>query len=264
MCAIPKRCRPTGPAHLVPEFCLGALVQHGLRLPVLSIREPQSARRARSLAVLGAGAERSTPRVGARRLERFLPTHRGPPYAICIQHMRRAASRQWVLKPQDLAVALKLTALKGRWLPYAALGEAMRLSRFEAHAAVHRLGAAGLVADAGGSPQPVMAALRSFILSGARYAYPPVRGATAIGFPTAQSMLAVKKLIVASPEPVSVWPHPEGKLRGQSLLALYDSLPLAAMEDRDLYESLALFDLLRIGHARERGIAHKLLEERLQ
>ena len=76
--------------------------------------------------------------------------------------LRRAGSRQWVLKPQDLAVALKLVALKKRWLPYAALGETMHLSRFEAHAAVQRLGAAGLVAEAEGPPQPVMAALRSF------------------------------------------------------------------------------------------------------
>jgi len=66
--------------------------------------------------------------------------------------MRWASSRQWVLKPQDLAVALKLAALKGRRLPYAALGDAMRLSQFEAHAAVQRLMAARFVVEASVAP----------------------------------------------------------------------------------------------------------------
>jgi hypothetical protein len=197
-----------------------------------------------------------------------------PLYAICIQHMTplaakksaalsRASSRQWVLKPQDLAVALKLVTLMRSWLPYAALGEAMRLSRFEAHAAIQRLGAAGLVVEVEGPPQVVSAALRSFVIFGARYAYPPVRGGVTIGFPTAQALSSVRSLISASREQVTVWPHPAGKVRGQSLLPLYESLPLAAADSPAFHELLALFDLLRIGQARERGIAQKLLEARL-
>ena len=61
--------------------------------------------------------------------------------------MKRASTRQWVLKPQDLAIAFKLAANKGRWLPYAELGAAMYLSRFEAHAAVQRLIAARLFVE---------------------------------------------------------------------------------------------------------------------
>jgi hypothetical protein len=177
--------------------------------------------------------------------------------------LSRASSRQWVLKPQDLAVALKLVTLKGKWLPYAALGEAIRLSRFEAHAAIQRLAAAGLVVEIEGPPRVVAAALRSFVIFGARYAYPPVRGGLTIGFPTAQALPAVRNLISASSGQVTVWPHPEGKVRGQSLLPLYESLPLAAAGAPAFHELLALFDLLRIGQARERGIAQKLLEVRL-
>ena len=61
-----------------------------------------------------------------------------------------------------------------------------------------------------------------------------------------------------------MWPHPEGTSRGQSLLPLYEKLALAAIDDPKLYELLALFDALRIGEARERELARKLLEERLQ
>jgi hypothetical protein len=169
-----------------------------------------------------------------------------------------------VLKPQDLGVAPWLVTLKGEWLPYAALGEAMRLSRFEAHAAVQRLTAAGLAAEIEGPPRAVIAALRAFVIFGARYPYPPVRGGITIGFPTAHALPVLKKLLSSSSELVTVWPHPEGKVRGQSLLPLYESLPLAARDFPEFRELMAFFDLLRIGQARERGPAQKLLEERLQ
>jgi hypothetical protein len=178
--------------------------------------------------------------------------------------MKRANSRQWVLKPQDLAVALKMVRLQGQWLPYAGLADAMRLSRFEAHAAVQRLMAARLVAQIEGPPRPVMAALRSFVIFGAPYSYPAVRGEMTIGFPTAHGAAPLKNLMAPANDPPPVWPHPNGVVRGPSLLPLYEGLPLAAMDDPGLYELLAMFDALRIGQARERELATKMLEERLR
>lgn len=177
--------------------------------------------------------------------------------------MRRASGRQWVLKPQDLAIALKLVALKGQWMPYAILADAMRMSRFEAHAAVQRLTAARLVAEIDGQPRQILAALRGFVIYGAPYAYPAVRGEITIGFPTAYGVSPLNEMMVASNEPPPVWPHPEGIARGPGLLALYENLPLAAQADPALYELLALFDALRAGQARERELARKYLEERL-
>jgi len=178
--------------------------------------------------------------------------------------MKRASSRQWVLKPQDLAIALKLVALKGQWLPYAGLGEAMHLSRFEAHAAVQRLLTARLVAAIEGPPRPALAALRPFVIFGAPYAYPAVRGEITIGFPTAHGAAPLKDSVASTHEPPPVWPHPEGVARGPGLLPLYENLPLAARGDPLLYELLALFDGLRAGQARERELARQLLEKRLQ
>lgn len=177
--------------------------------------------------------------------------------------MRRASSRQWVLKPQDLAVALKLVALRGRWLPYAALGEAMRLSRFEAHAAVQRLLAARLLASVEGQPTPVLAALREFVVHGAPYAYPPVRGEITIGFPTAHGAAPLKEMITPANDAPPVWPHPEGTARGPGLLGLYENVPLAARDDAALYELLALFDALRAGRAGDRKLAAAELNGRL-
>ena len=178
--------------------------------------------------------------------------------------MKRASGRQWVLKPQDLAIAMKLVALKGRWLPYAVLAEAMRMSRFEAHAAVQRLTAARLVAVIDGQPRPVMAALRGFVIFGAPYAYPAVRGEITIGFPTAYAVSPLKDLMVTSNDQPLVWPHPDGIVSGPGLLPLYANLPLAAQADPVFYELLALFDALRAGQARERELARKYLEDRLR
>jgi hypothetical protein len=74
----------------------------------------------------------------------------------------------------------------------------------------------------------------------------------------------MKKRLGSSSNLVTVWPHPEGNTRGQSLLPLYESLPLAARDAPEFRELLVLFDLLRIGQARERGLAQRLLEERLR
>lgn len=179
--------------------------------------------------------------------------------------MRRAGNRQWGLKPQDLAVLFKLVTLRGSArVPYAMLAKQLRLSPFEAHAAVQRLTAARLVVERGGELRPVMAAVRNFVLHGAPYCYPPVRGEITIGFPTAYAVPPLKEMVLFADEMPPVWPHPEGTIRGAALLPLYEKLPLVANEDTALYELLALFDALRVGQARERELASKLLKERLQ
>lgn len=179
--------------------------------------------------------------------------------------LRRAGNRQWVLKPQDLAVLLKLVSLRGAGrLPYAALAKQLQLSQFEAHAGVQRLIAARLVVEMGGELRPVMAAVRSFIINGAPYCYPVLRGEVTIGFPTAYAVPPLKELVLFSDEMPPVWPHPEGTIRGTAVMPLYEKLPMAAVADTALYELLALFDALRMGQAREREFAVKLLEERLR
>jgi hypothetical protein len=178
--------------------------------------------------------------------------------------LQRASTRQWVLKPQDLAVALRLVLMRGEHLPYAVLAHQLRLSPFEVHAAVQRLLSARLAIERDGSFRPVLAALRPFVINGAPYAYPAVRTEPTIGFPTAQAVAPLKGRINESSDAVFVWPHPDGAARGIGLLPLYQKLPLAARENAQFYELIALFDALRVGQARERELAQKLLEERLK
>jgi len=60
-----------------------------------------------------------------------------------------------------------------------------------------------------------------------------------------------------------VWPHPEGKARGQGLRPIYKSVPAAALRDAELYEWMALLDAIRSGRARERQLAVDLVRRRL-
>lgn len=178
--------------------------------------------------------------------------------------MRRASTRQWVLKPQDLAVALKLATLDGKAFTYAGLAKVLHLSQFEVHAAVQRLIAARLAFELNGIVRPVMAALRNFVVNGAIHAYPPVRGELTIGLPTAHGAPPIKGHVHSTAESIPVWPYFQGKVRGFALLPLYEKLPLAAQNDAVFYELLALFDALRSGQARERNMAKRMLESKLQ
>jgi hypothetical protein len=177
---------------------------------------------------------------------------------------KRAKSGQWALKPQDVVVALKLVALRGERLTYEELGKRLKLSQFEAHAAVKRLVAAKLATEIEGEVRPIIASLKCFIYYGAPYSFPPVRGEMTIGFPTAYGVSPLKEKVLFADENPPVWPSADGTTRGMTLLPLYEKAPLAAVEDKALYEMLSLFDALRIGAARERQLAMELLEERFR
>jgi len=97
-------------------------------------------------------------------------------------------------------------------------------------------------------------ALAEFTLHGAKYAFPGVRLPLAVGVPTSHSAPAFAGVFAPGSSDF-VWPHPKGSVRGIGVEPLHPSVPFAAMQDEKLYEMLALFDALRVGRARERGMA---------
>jgi len=158
------------------------------------------------------------------------------------------------LKSHDLVAALKLAV--GPPLTYPRLAEALGLSLSEAHGAVKRSQAAGLLlADR----QPNRPAILEFAIHGARYAFPAVRGGMTRGMPTAHAAPPLVDLIVQDTDPVPVWPDPHGETRGTSFKPLYRGAPKAALADAKLYECLSLIDALRGGRARERNLAKEHL-----
>ena len=101
--------------------------------------------------------------------------------------------------------------------------------------------------------------LAEFALHGAKYAFPAVKLPLAAGVPTSHSAPAFAG-VFAPGSTDFVWPHPNGTVRGVGIEPLHPAVPFAAMQDAKLYELLALFDALRIGKARERGMALERLQ----
>ncbi len=101
--------------------------------------------------------------------------------------------------------------------------------------------------------------LAEFALHGAKYAFPAIKLPLVVGVPTSHSAPAFAG-VFAPGSTDFVWPHPNGSVRGVGVEPLHPSVPFAAMQDAKLYEMLALFDALRVGKARERGMALERLQ----
>jgi hypothetical protein len=110
------------------------------------------------------------------------------------------------------------------------------------------------VATADNPVRPHAHNLAEFALHGAKYAFPGVRLPLVVGVPTSHSAPAFAG-VFAPGSTDFVWPHPNGSVRGVGVEPLHPAVPFAAMQDAKLYELLALFDALRVGKARERGMA---------
>jgi len=178
--------------------------------------------------------------------------------------MPKIANRQSMLKPQDLYVLFALLSRSGNSATYTELAEQTGLALSAVHGSLKRAVVSRLAMFQDRRPIVLKPQLREFVLHGAKYAFPPVWGTLTRGVPTAYAAAPLSRLIEPGNEPVPVWPHAEGAVRGLSLAPLYPSVPQAALKDERLYALLSLFDAIRSGKAREREAAQKLLDELFQ
>lgn len=169
--------------------------------------------------------------------------------------MKSLKNRQPVLRPQDLVVLLKIAVTPALRFTYASLADDLGMSASEVHGSIVRAQLARLAANADGSPQVARPALTEFVLHGAMYSFPPISGPVVRGMPTAYAGPDLRDEFVLGDQLAPVWPGPTGSIRGTALYPLYPSVPHAAERDKNLYRALSLFDAIRVGAARERGLA---------
>ena len=150
-----------------------------------------------------------------------------------------------ILKPQDIVVLLKLSALESKEWSFASLAADLYMSPSEVHAGIKRATAARLFDET--RRLPVRKNLEEFLVHGVKYAYPPQHGALTRGIPTSYAAYPLnEKFSIGNKDVPPVWPHPEGDVRGYEFSPLYKSAPSAALIDKDLYALLAILDAIRV------------------
>lgn len=139
------------------------------------------------------------------------------------------------------------------------------LSKSEVSLALKRCIDSGLARQdlASGQVKPVQRNLLEFLVHGLKYVFPARLGPVARGVPTAFAAPVMAGKVMSAGDLIPVWPDGLGQHKGQSVEPLYKTVPQAARQDEALYDLLALVDGIRIGNAREAGIAAELLKERL-
>ena len=163
------------------------------------------------------------------------------------------------MRPHDVVVLLKIVSKEKKqesWM-MKNLSTELCLSASEISESLNRSVAAHLIAE---DKKTVMKlSLIDFLHFGLPYVYPQKPGALVRGMNTAHSAEPMANEISFSEH--FVWAYSEGEVRGQEIEPLYPNLPEACLKDSYLYRLMALCDVLRVGKAREKKIAIKLLKD---
>ena len=163
-----------------------------------------------------------------------------------------------MIKGQDIVVLAALMGGDEHPRSYAPLAKRTKLSVSETHAAVKRLQDAMLVDE---DRRLRKRNAVEFLTHAIRYVFPPVVTNTNVkGMPTGYAApVATSEFAVSGDVPV--WPCENGTVEGRAFAPVYSSVPSAAAADSDMYDALAVIDMLRGGRLRERAFAEKKLQE---
>lgn len=162
------------------------------------------------------------------------------------------------MKNQDIVVLTVLMKEGASNLSYQAIGNAAKISVSEAHASVKRLRECDLI----NSERNIKKRnVEEFMIHGLRYMFPmKTTGESIYGMPTAYAA-PVSADAFAVYGDVPVWKNSNGNVLGRACEPIYPSAPVAAADDPDIYNKLAVVDMLRGGRLRERKFAEQKLKE---
>ncbi|WP_333819510.1 hypothetical protein [Ohtaekwangia sp.] len=163
------------------------------------------------------------------------------------------------MRPQDIPILLKIISYqrrKEKW-QMKTIAQHLGISASEVSESLNRSMEAGLIDESKENINKL--ALIEFLLHGIKYVFPQKPGVITRGLKTAHSAPPLNKMI-SSAESVYVWPDANGSDKGQAVPPLYPTLVQPCRDDNDLYQLLALVDVIRVGKAREQELARQELE----
>lgn len=165
------------------------------------------------------------------------------------------------MRPQDILVLLKIISMKNPYWLNLDIAKSLNISQSEVSEALNRCKIARLID--GDKRKVFRNSFKEFLVYGLKYVFPVEPGPIVRGIPTAHSASPIKEYISSGSENF-VWPYSKGKLRGQAVEPLYNTIPLIIHNDQLFYELLVIIDTLRVGRAREIKIAIEELDKRLK
>lgn len=161
------------------------------------------------------------------------------------------------MRPQDIAILLKIIAIDGQQWQLAGLANSLGISVSEISESLNRSMIAGLIDQK--KKKINRQNLFEFLEHGVSYVFPQQPGALARGIPTAHSHPSMKKNFVSTMN--YVWPHNKGTVIGLIIEPFYLNQSIAVIEDQVFHKILSLVDVIRVGKVREIQYAVKELRK---
>ena len=173
------------------------------------------------------------------------------------------------MKSQDIFLLLKLISLEDNREQHSGDQSARGLAaltgvgKTEVNTSVNRSIDVGLakVRNAKGLVAVNKKSLFEFIYYGLKFVFPVKPAALTRGVPTSFAAPVLNKKLFSAGDTMPVWPDAKAKTMGQAVTPLYRTVTSTIADDDKLYSYLALVDAIRIGNARERGVASRELQK---
>ena len=163
------------------------------------------------------------------------------------------------MRPQDIVILLKIVSKRKQIWQNKDLAYELFLSQSEVSESLNRSMIAGLINSE--KEKVHRQSLLEFIRYGVHYVFPVIPGGLSHGVLTAHSHSLMRAEFAS--EQNYVWPEVGGKEMGLTVEPLYKDVVKAIKKDENLYNLLALVDVLRVGRAREINYALPILKTRI-
>jgi hypothetical protein len=161
------------------------------------------------------------------------------------------------MRPQDVAILLKIAVSNGDILQFKDLSISLHLSASEISESLNRSRIARLIDW--DKKKVFRMSFKEFLFFGLSYVFPAIPGSPSSGIATAHSHPFMKQIFISDEN--YVWPDADGDIRGLSIDPLYPGLIKAVRNDPEFYKAMALVDCLRVGRSREQQVAVLELEK---
>ncbi|MBC7759498.1 MAG: hypothetical protein H7069_11620 [Phormidesmis sp. FL-bin-119] len=160
------------------------------------------------------------------------------------------------MRPQDIAILLKLIAIKEGQVGLIYLANSLSISTSEISESLNRSHYAGLLDD---RRKVKRQNFMDFLQYGISHVFPQHPGTLVRGIATAHSHPYIKEQLLSNEN--YVWADINGDMIGLAIEPLYKKQVEAVKQDEVFYKLLALVDVLRVGRNREKAIAINHLKE---